>query len=123
MPSLNPSQKGFAVRLAIVAALTLVGFVLAALTKSGMPGMETNQDMNSFSLLNMVGVFLFIATPWIAIGTLRYGRRHETEIREHSGLSRLLTLYRILFWLQVAILLLAALFFGGLTVLFTHPVG
>ena len=123
MPMLNKSQKGFVKRVATVFVLTLVGIVLGALAKSGIGGMETNSDMNGFSLLNKIGLFLLVATPWIAIDTLRYGRRYEAEIREHSGLSRLLTAYRILFWLQVVLVLLAGLFFGGLAVLFTHPVG
>jgi len=123
MPSLNPYQKGFVVRVAILAALVLIGIVLAMLAKSGMAGLETNSGTNGFSLLNMIGVIMLVVEPWIAIATLLYGRRYEAEIREHPGVSRLLTVYRIVFWLQVVILLLAALFFAGMLVLFTHPVG
>jgi len=125
MPSLNPYQKGFVVRVATLVALVLVSIVLAMLANRGVAGMETNSATKSFSILilNLIGAIMLVVEPWIAIATLLYGRRHEAEIREHSGLSVLLTLYRILFWFQVAVLLLAALFFGGVLVLLTHPVG
>jgi len=121
--TMNTSQKGFANRLGIVAGLVLVG-LLSAVAKSAMAGIETMADMNVFSWLIMAsGLLLMFATPVAAIVALRYGKLHETEIRAHSGLSLALTVYRILFWTWAGSVLLAILFFGGMAVLFTHPVG
>lgn len=121
---MNAPQKGFANRLGIVVGLTLVGMVLSTVAKGSMGGIETMADMNVFSWLIMVsGLLLMLATPVVAIVTLRYGKRHEAEIRAHSTLSLALTVFRVLFWTWVGFVLLAILFFGGIAVLFTHPVG
>jgi len=107
---MNASQRGFANRLGIVVGLVLAGLVLSAAARGLMGGIENVADMNVFSGLSMVsGLLLMLATPVVAIVTLRYGKRYEVEIREHRSLSLALTVYRILFWLWVAAVVLLGL--------------
>ncbi|PCH54052.1 MAG: hypothetical protein COC22_01060 [Flavobacteriaceae bacterium] len=122
MSELNPSQKGFVVRLLILGGLFAGGLILQLIVKVG--GSHGLSGMNVSAWVGMIGVLaLMVASLVISILTLRYGKRHETEIRKRSGLAIALTIYRILFWLWVAFVVLGAIFFGGLAVLFTHPVG
>jgi len=118
MPVLNPAQKGFLVRMGMLGGILAGGLVLRLVADGLIAGMETTADMNVFSWIGMFsGLAFSIVTPVMAIVTLRYGRRHEAAIREHAGLSRLLTIYRILFWLAVVCVLLVA---AGLIWLGTH---
>ncbi len=115
---MNASQRGFANRLGIVVGLVLAGLVLSATAKGLMGGIENVADMNVFSWISMFsGVAFSIAVPVMAIVTLRYGRKHEAEIREHRGFSITLTVYRILFWLWLAALILLGI---GIFWLGTH---
>ncbi len=101
-------QKGFVVRVTIVVALLLAGLVLTMLSDSLIAGMETASDMNMYSWLKMiVGLLLFAATPLAAMITLHYGGRHKEAIRENTNLFRLLTIYRILFWLSIVVIVVA----------------
>jgi len=105
---MNAPQKGFASRLAIVAGLVIGGLVLRLIADGLIASMETTADIGVFSWISMFsGLAFSLAAPVIAIVTLRYGRRHEAAIREHAGFSRLLTVYRILFWLAAICVLLA----------------
>jgi len=114
MSKLSHVQKGFVVRLLILGGLFAGGLILQLIVKIA----------GSHNLLGMIGgLALMVASPVIFILTLRYGKKHETEIREHTGLATVLTIYRILFWLWVAFVVLGVIYFGGLAVLFTHPVG
>jgi len=117
---LSPAQKGFVVRLLILGGLFAVGVILRLVHVGG----HDLSSMNVSAWVGMVGgLALMVASIVISILTLRYGKKHETDIRERSGLAAALTIYRILFWLWVASVVLGAIFFGGLAVLFTHPVG
>ncbi len=118
MPVLNLVQKGFLVRMGVLVGILAGGLVLKLIAEGLIAGMETTADMDIFSWISMFsGLAFSIATPVMAIVTLRYGRRHEAAIREHAGISRLLTIYRILFWLVVISVLLVA---AGLMWLGTH---
>jgi len=102
----------------ILGGLLVAGLALRLVADGLIAGMETTADMNVFSWISMFsGLAFSIATPVMAIVTLRYGRRHEAAIREQAKLSRLLTIYRILFWLAVVCILLVA---AGLVWLGTH---
>ena len=120
MSELSPAQKGFVVRLLILGALLAVGVILQLAHVGG-------HDLSNMNVSAWVGVIgglaLMVASPVISILTLLYGKKHETEIRERPGLAAALTIYRILFWLWVASVVLGVIFFGGIAVLFTHPVG
>jgi len=110
MPEFTQPQKAFLARLGVVIALVVAGAVLSAVARGLVSGMETVADMNAYSWLGMVaGLLLTFAAPVAAIITLRYGKRHEAAIREHRGLSMMLTAYRILFWLWVAAIVLLGL--------------
>ena len=116
--ALNTAQKGFLIRFSILTATLTAGLILKLIAKGQIAGMETTADMNVFSLLGMFsGMSIMIAMPIIAIVTLRYGRRHEADIREHAILSRLLTVYRVLFWLTVIGILITVI---GLIWFATH---
>lgn len=118
MLALNSTQKGFLIRISLLAATLTAGLILKLIAKSLITGMETTADMSVFSLLGMFSAMSFmIAMPIIAIVTLRYGYKHEAAIREHAILSRLLTIYRILFWLTVTGVLITAI---GLIWFATH---
>jgi len=118
MSELSSAQKGFVVRLLILGGLFAGGLILRLIAQGLMGGIENVADMDVFSWISMFsGLAFSIATPVMAIVTLRYGRRHAAAIREHAGLSRLLTIYRILFWLAVLCALLVA---AGLMWLATH---
>ena len=104
----NQSQKGFMERLATVVALLLGGWGLTMLADNRIADMETAAEMNTYSWLNMLSGLLFAASMVAVIVTLRYGRRHEAAIREHKSISRLLTAYRLLFWLSFVASLLGA---------------
>jgi polyferredoxin len=118
MVHLSSSQKGFVVRMGVLGGMLVAGLILRLIAEGLISGMETTADMGIFSWISMFsGLAFSIATPVMAIATLRYGRRHEAAIREHAGLSRLLTIYRILFWLAVICVLLVA---AGLIWLATH---
>jgi len=101
MEHLSSSQKGFVGRMSVLGGILIAGLVLRLIAGGLISGMETTADMGMFS-----GLAFSTATPVMAIATLRYGRRHEAAIREHTGLSRLLTVYRILFWLAAICVLL-----------------
>jgi len=107
MEGLSSSQKGFVVRMSVLGGILAAGLLLRLIAEGLVSGMETTSDMDMFSWMSMFsGLAFSIATPVMAIATLRYGRRHEAAIREHTGLSRLLTVYRILFWLAAICVLL-----------------
>ncbi|NOZ37893.1 MAG: hypothetical protein GXP11_07485 [Gammaproteobacteria bacterium] len=111
MSGLNFAQKGFLVRLGILGGILVGGLLLRLVTEGLMGGIQNTEDMNVFSWLSMFSGQVFtIAMPVMAFVTLRYGRRHEAAIRAHAKLSRLLTVYRILFWLVVACTLLIIIF-------------
>lgn len=86
------------------------GWILGMMAEGLMGGIQSAADMSVYSWLSMFsGLAFAIASPVMAVVTLRYGRRHEAAIREHAKLSSLLTMYRILFWLAaIGALLLAA---------------
>ncbi len=118
MPVLNHAQKGFLVWIGILGGILVAGLILKLIAGGLIASMETTADMAMFSWIGMFsGVLFSIVTPVMAIVTLRYGHRHEAGIREQVGLSRLLTIYRILFWLAVVSMLLVA---AGLIWLGTH---
>jgi len=118
MSELSPVQRGFLIRLGIFVGMLAGGLILKLIAQGLMGGIENVADMNVFSWISMIsGVAFSIAAPVMAIVTLRYGRRHAAAIREHAALSRLLTIYRILFWLAVICALLVA---AGLIWLGTH---
>ncbi len=122
MSELSPAQKGFVVRLLILGGLFAGGLMLQLIVKVG--GSHGLSGMNVSAWVGMVGgLTLMVASIVISILTLRYGKKHETDIRERPGPAAALTIYRILFWLWVASVVLGVIFFGGLAVLFTHPVG
>ncbi len=107
MPVLNTVQKGFLVRIGMLGGILVAGLVLRLIAEGLIAGMETTADMDMFSWIGMFsGLTFSIVTPVMAIVTLRYARRHEAGIREHADFSRLLTIYRILFWLAVVSILL-----------------
>ncbi len=109
LPVLNPAQKGFLVRIGMLGGILVGGLILKLIAEGLITSMETTVDMDIFSWIGLFsGVVFSIVTPVMAIVTLRYGRRHEAGIREHVGLSRLLTIYRILFWLTIVFVLLVA---------------
>ncbi len=111
MTVLNPAQKGFLLRMGILGGIFVGGSILRLVTEGLMSGIQSAEDMGVFSWLSMFSGLVFtIAMPVMAIVTLRYGRRHEVPIREHAKLSRLLTVYRILFWLAVVCTLLLIVF-------------
>jgi len=118
MPVLNPAQKGFLVRMGILGGILAGGWILKMIAEGLVAGMESTADMDVFSWISMFsGLAFSVATPVLAIVTLRYGRSHEADIREHAGFSRLLTIYRILFWMVVVAVLLVG---AGLIWLGTH---
>ncbi len=118
MNKLHPAQKGFLFRLGIFGGILAGGLILRLIADGLMGAIQTVADMNIFSWLSRAsGLVFMIATPVMAIVTLRYGRRHEVEIGEHRGLSITLTVYRILFWLWVAALILLGI---GIFWLGTH---
>jgi len=122
MSELSSVQKGFVVRLLVLGGLFAGGLMLQLIVKLG--GSHGLSGMNVSAWVGMIGgLALMVASPVISILTLLYGKKHETEIRERPGLAAALTIYRILFWLCVGFVVLGAIFFGGLAVLFTHPVG
>ncbi len=111
MSGLNFAQKGFLVRLGLLGGILAGGTILRLTAEGLMGGIQNTEDMHVFSWLSMFsGLVFMIAMPVMAFVTLRYGRRHETVIREHAKLSHLLTVYRILFWLVVACTLLIVIF-------------
>lgn len=111
MTVLNPAQKGFLVRIGLLGGILAAESILKLIAEGLMAGIQTAEDMSVFSWLSMFSGLVFtIAMPVMAFVTLRYGRRHETAIREHAKLSRLLTVYRILFWLAVVCTLLLVVF-------------
>ncbi|HEB55777.1 MAG TPA: hypothetical protein ENI98_05620 [Gammaproteobacteria bacterium] len=111
MPGLNHAQKGFLVRLGLLGSILAGGLILRLIIEGMMDSIQNATDMGVFSWLGMLsGLAFAVATPVMALVTLRYGRRHETAIREHAKLSRLLTVYRILFWLAVICTLLIVVF-------------
>jgi len=108
LSELSPIQKGFVVRLLILGGLLLAaGWVLKLIAYGLSASVRDMADMNVFSWVKIVGgLVLMTATPVISMHTLRYGKRHEVEIRERAGLAAALTIYRVLFWLLAATLLL-----------------
>jgi len=106
----NQQQKGFLKWLAMIFASALGGWALMVIAESRIADMETTADMATYSWLNIGGGLLLVIANLSAIATLIYGRRHEAEIREHRSFSRLLTVYRFLFWLSVTVSLLAGAF-------------
>jgi len=91
----------------MLGGMLISGLILRLIADGLIAGMETTADMNIFSWIGMFsGMAFSIATPVVAIIALRYGRKHEADIREHAGLSRLLTVYQILFWLAAICILL-----------------
>ncbi|VAX14652.1 hypothetical protein MNBD_GAMMA24-2621 [hydrothermal vent metagenome] len=111
MSGLNSVQRGFFVRMGVLGGILAGGLILRLVIEGSIAGIETSTDMNIFSWLGMLsGLAFSLATPVMAVVTLRYGRRHEAAIREHAKLSRLLTVYRILFWLTFICILLMVVF-------------
>lgn len=102
-------QKGFLLRFVVVVTLLLVGLLLMFVADSRNAGRETAAGIDNDSWLNMLSGWMFLGSTVMSIVTLRYGSRHEAVIRENKSLSRLLTVYRTLFWLSVVSSLIAAL--------------
>jgi len=118
LSELSPVQRGFLIRLVLFLGTLFGGLILGLIAQGLMGGIENETDMNVFSWISMFsGVAFSIAAPVMAIVTLRYGRKHEAEIREHRGFSITLTVYRILFWLWLAALILLGI---GIFWLGTH---
>jgi hypothetical protein len=110
MSQLNQAQGGFLKWLAAAAASLLGGWALMMIADSRIAGIETAADVATYSGLNTVAGLLFMVSGMSSIATLIYGRRHELAIRELKNFSRLLTAFRILFWISVIASLLAAAF-------------
>lgn len=106
MSELNPAQKGFMQWLATVIGLLLAGLLLAFVADSRIADMETAADMTIYSWIKIIGGWLFAASTLSSILALRYGGRHKTEICEQVGFCRLLTIYRVMFWMAFTSVLL-----------------